>query len=354
MFNDLLNLDYLTGWTGFAVVACGIALLVFACLKVFGRVPPPAEASFGNQPQTSEELSRLRDILRPRPVEGRDETQIGPELLQAGYYRPSALPTYMAIRTFLIAAPIAIAGFLALSAPDRTTTTRFLIGGAIAAALGFSIPRVIIGAQARSRKRQIEKGLPVALDLITLGLLAGQNVQSSFRRVGEELRRAFPVLSDEMKLTLNQADLNTFPHALEQWAQRCGVVEVQNLSVVLSQADRLGSDVTPGLLELSQTFRTSLRQRADASANRAGFWMLFPTVFCMWIPAAMILAMPVFFQFQEQRRQATEAMRPLGGDPTKSTADQVTELQDAASLTPARISALLNPPIPAKTDNDGR
>jgi hypothetical protein len=309
---DLIS-EWMSGWTGFAIVAGGIGLFFYALIGLFGRRPAPQE-TFGQSADVSEDLARLKDILRPKPLEGRDEEQIGPELLQAGFYRPAALPIYLVVRTFLIAAPVCICGFLALSAPDRETSVRLAIIGVVLAVLGFSVPRIIIGTMAKRRRSQIERGLPVALDLITLGLLAGQNVQSAFRKVSGEIRRAYPVLSDEMNLTLKQADLNTFPHALEQWGARSGVNEVQNLSVVLSQADRLGTDSSNALLELAQTFRTSLRQRADAQANRAGFWMLFPTVFCMWIPAAMVLAMPLYFQFQEQRRQATEAMRPDNGD----------------------------------------
>ena len=62
------------------------------------------------------------------------------------------------------------------------------------AALGYSIPRVYINIIARNRRRDIEAGLPTAVDMIVLGLLAGQNVMKSFQRVAFEIRRSFPIL----------------------------------------------------------------------------------------------------------------------------------------------------------------
>jgi hypothetical protein len=97
--------------------------------------------------------------------------------------------------------------------------------------------------------------------------------------------------------------------ALEQWSDRSGVPEVQNVSVAVSQADRLGVNVADALMELSTNFRTGMRQKADAAANRASVWMLFPTIACLWIPAALVLAAPVFFEFQDRRVKTREAIR---------------------------------------------
>ena len=196
---------------------------------------------------------------------------------------------------------------------------------ALAVAVGFSLPRAYIGIVARARRRQIERGLPVALDLTSLALLGGQNVQSAFERAAEAVRPTYPVLAEEMGLVLRQAELKTFPMALEQWSVRSGVPEVQNVSVAISQADRLGVNVADALMELSTNFRTGLRQKADATANRAGVWMLFPTLLCLWIPAAMILIAPVFFEFQDRRVKAREAVRKVGNP--EATAND--SLQDA-------------------------
>lgn len=345
-----LDLGFISGWTGFAIVGGAIAILCFLLLRAFGRTeqPQPLTPAGDNDDKVSEELDRLRDIIRPRGEVGRDEEQIGPELLQAGYYRPGALSTYLTIRTLLVAVPIFIAGFMAFVAP-ASEVPKILIIGAVVAVLGYSVPRVIIGFQARSRKRHLERGLPVALDLVTLGLLAGQNVQAAFKRVADDIRPSFPILADEMTLTMKQAELNTFPHALDEWGNRCGVAEVQTLALTLGQAERLGTDTSNSILELAQSFRTAMRQRADAHANRAVFWMLFPTILCLWIPAAVVLVSPMIFDFQQRRQLSREAMNAEEGDPNKPISEQYKEIlkknddfeRDINSIIPQSTGAVI-------------
>jgi hypothetical protein len=62
-------------------------------------------------------------------------------------------------------------------------------------------------------------------------------------------------------------------------------------------------------LEYAQNLRTTLRQRADTKANQTMFWMLFPTLLCLWIPAAIVLIGPAVLEFQNFRRAGTEQLR---------------------------------------------
>ncbi|MCI0455825.1 MAG: type II secretion system F family protein [Gemmataceae bacterium] len=241
------------------------------------------------------------------PMTATDRTALEKELREAGFYRPTALMEYAAIRAVLVILPLLVALGLALLA-DRERMTMILIGGAIVAILGYSVPRLYVNYLARKRSREIERGLPVAIDLLTLGLSGGQNILAALARVSHELRHSFPVLAAELQIVLRQAELRSLPFALQQFANRVGVPEVRNLSLILTQAERLGTDISTALLEFSSNFRTTLRQRADAQANRASFWMLFPTILCLWIPAAIVLVGPVFFEFVERRRETTRLL----------------------------------------------
>jgi tight adherence protein C len=307
--SENLHLD-LTGWTGFAVIAAIVGVATFAFLRALAR-HAPAEPRVG--PSASDTEIDLADLERRLATErrGRDEEQIAPELRQAGYYDPRALRRFQLIRAGLMLVPLCVTAFLAVSA-EAVYVPRIILWGALAVVAGFSLPRAYIGLVARARRRQIERGLPVALDLTSLALLGGQNVLGAFRQAGQAVRATYPVLAEEMGLVLKQAELKTFPMALEQWSERSGVPEVQNVSVAIGQADRLGVNVADALLELSSNFRTGLRQKADAAANRASVWMLAPTLLCLWIPAALVLISPIFFEFQERRARAAEAVRKTG------------------------------------------
>ena len=89
-------------------------------------------------------------------------------------------------------------------------------------------------------------------------------------------------------------------------ADRVQVPEVRNLAMILAQSEKLGTDVSAVLLEYSNNFRTSLRQRADAQANRMNFWLLIPIIFFLWIPCVIVLLGPPILEFREGRREAME------------------------------------------------
>lgn len=227
------------------------------------------------------------------------------ELKAAGYYRNAALLEYGAVRTILVVTPLVVAGLLALFV-DPTQVPSVLIGGGIIGLLGYSLPRLFIYFRGKLRGRSIEQGLPLAIDMLTLCLSAGQNILMAFQRVSSEIRFAHHILADELDIVRQQAELRSLPHALQQWADRVQVDEVRNLSMILIQSERLGTDTCSALLEYSNSLRTNLRQRADAKANKTMFWMLFPTLLCLWIPAAIVLIGPAVLEFQQHRKTAMQ------------------------------------------------
>lgn len=230
------------------------------------------------------------------------------ELRHAGFYRPSALIEYRAIRAVLIFVPILLALVLATLVERSAVITVLIIGG-ILAILGYSLPRIYLNYVAARRINSIRRGLPVAIDLISLGLTAGQNVLAAVQRASEQIDLSYPDLAYELRVVVHQARLNTLPHALEKFADRVDLQEARSLAVLVSQAQMLGADTATALLDFSTAYRTNLRHQAEQQANRASFWMLFPSILCLWIPAGIILMGPIFFEFRHQREQSAEIMQ---------------------------------------------
>lgn len=227
------------------------------------------------------------------------------ELRLAGFYRPTAVLEYTAVRALLVLLPLLAGGAAALLAPPADVGRIVLFTG-LAAGLGYSLPRVYLTARARTRARQIEHALPLTIDLLTLCLSAGQNLLDSLRQVSEELHFSHPVVAGELAIAQRHAALHSLENAMKQWAERTPIPEVTNLALLLIQSERLGTDAAGTLLEMSNYLRVSLRQRAEAQANRVSFWMLFPSVFCFWIAAAIILITPPYLQFFQYREQAAQ------------------------------------------------
>ena len=213
----------------------------------------------------------MTDVLaRGLPGESRDREEILPELVRAGVYAPTALAEYRAVRAVLVLTPLFAAAAVALLVQQRYIPY-VALGGMVLAMLGFALPRLYVTIRARNRSAEIERGLPVFADMLSIALLAGQGLSGALRRVTIQLRNAFPQMVEELELVIRQMEMLNLNAAFEQWANRSQLADVRNLAVILGQTQRLGNDVTTGLMEYATNLRTGARQRADARAQRAQF-----------------------------------------------------------------------------------
>jgi tight adherence protein C len=293
--------------TTIAVLTVGMVLCMVLAIGSWimeRRQRYDAEAVTGDHPV---EASLLLGAMTPGlasqfPLMPSRESAIAQEIREAGFYHRSALMEYQAVRTVLILLPLVVGGVLTALAP-RDQIPLYALMTAIGAGLGASLPRYYINARAKHRARQIERGLPITLDLVNLGLSAGQTIFAALNTVVGKIAKPFPVLAKEMKIVVEQAELSNLPLALAHFADRTNVPDVRNLAMVLAQTDRLGTDISGGLLEYSNNLRTNMRHRAEAQANRANFWMLIPTVCCLWVAAALMLVMPVYYDFMKRREE---------------------------------------------------
>ena len=236
------------------------------------------------------------------PMGAEDRGDLQRELRIAGYYRPTALLEYAALRTVLTIAPVVAAGVIALFTETQQYAMWVWISGIILAMLGFSLPRLFVHYRGKARMGEIEKGLPIAIDMLILCLSAGLNVLNSLQRVVKELHGAFPVLGYEFEIVRRQAELRTLEFALAQFADRTGLINVRNLAVILSHSENLGTDAVATLKEYADSLRTNMRQRADEMANKAPFKMLFPA-YLMAIGAAILIISPTVLEFRSFRRE---------------------------------------------------
>lgn len=255
------------------------------------------------------------------PMSEEKKTELQRDLLTAGFYRKTALVEYGAIRAVLTFTPLILALAWALLV-DREQMLNLVFLGVLGAMAGFSLPRLYLVIRGKIRTRQIERALPVAVDMLVMCLSAGLNLLTSIRRVRRELRHAHPVLAQEFEIIHLQAELSSLQHALQQFAERVQVPEVRNLAMILVQSERLGTDTSAALLEYSNNLRTNIRQRADAYANKTMFWMLFPTLLCLWIPAAIILIGPAVLEFNEYRRTGLQEQQRTAREELQNLREQ--------------------------------
>jgi tight adherence protein C len=205
----------------------------------------------------------------------------------------TAVDNVLALRALLTALPLLIAGYVGLVVPTDKVVIAAVVG-VVTALVGFSVPRTWVQWKAKAHDRLAEKALPATLDLLSLSLAAGQGLTAAIGHTSRELRRAHPVMADELRVTLRFAEMHSLAFALEALCDRFPTGEMRTLALILEQSHRLGSDVAAALTQYADHSKTMLRQRAEAKANRTSFWMLFPTIFCLLMASAIILIGPAY------------------------------------------------------------
>jgi tight adherence protein C len=173
----------------------------------------------------------------------------------------------------------------------------FGIAGAI---VGYLIPAYIVARRIRARKKQIQNGLPDALDLLIVSLEAGLALDQAILKCAEELAIAYPALSEELQLVNTETRAGKpRVEALKNFAKRTQVDDVRALVAMLVQTERFGTSVAQALRTHAEESRVKRRQRAEERAAKLSVKLIFPLVFLL-LPAFFVVALgPGIIKFIE-------------------------------------------------------
>jgi tight adherence protein C len=289
----------MSDWPVLALIFTVTAALAFLGLAAFTLFetrdddtnPEPVPRLFGP-------FTPLIAGLLPSTASGR--LAIQKDLLRAGFFEPVALINFLAVRSLTTYIPLLAGEILAVFTEDPISLYSF-IAGILLAILGYAIPRILLSSIADSRTEEIRRGLPMLMDTLGLTLSTGASLPSGLLRSGEAIRRGNPELSREVRVVVAHGEMRGLSYALDRWKDRQPIPELGSFVYLLGQSDRLGTNITPGLWELSASLQVSARQRAEAAANRANFYMIFPTVFCLLVAAGLILIGPNLVRLDDLR-----------------------------------------------------
>jgi tight adherence protein C len=160
-----------------------------------------------------------------------------------------------------------------------------------AAAIGYALPGFVLARKTAQRQKQIENGLPDALDLLIVCVEAGAGLDAAIVKASEELSLAYPALANEFRLITTETRAGK-PRleAFRNFAQRTGVEDVRSLVTMLVQTDRFGTSIAQALRTHAATSRVKRRQRAEERAAKLGVKLVFPLVFCLF-PALYVVVL---------------------------------------------------------------
>jgi tight adherence protein C len=229
-------------------------------------------------------LPEIVSLSNPTPADGwqqlskvfarspKEMNRLRLRLSRAGFRRPSAPVIYAALEavTPIVAAlvPLVMLGL----------RRGWMIAGALAL-LAFFVPGMVVEHFASRRRREIENGLPDALDLLVVCIEAGSGLDQAIVKASEELAITYPTLAEELKtLTTEIRAGKPRIDAFKSLADRTKVDDVRALVAMLVQTDRFGTSVGQALRTHADTSRTKRRQRAEEKAQKIGVKLVFPLV----------------------------------------------------------------------------
>jgi tight adherence protein C len=222
----------------------------------------------------------LRSLGRLLPQQNAERTRA--QLEQAGNPYGLTVLDYYGVRLLVFLAVVVGAYLLTARSQGFWISVR---NAALAGVFGFILPVYWLRSRVRNRKHDIQRALPDALDMLTIGVEAGLAFESAMVRVGEQWKNA---LTREFRRAVGEMRVGmTREEALERMAERCDVPDLTTFVAVLVQSGQMGVSIADVLHAQAEAMRIRRRQRAEELARQAGIKMLIPLVFFIF-PALMI------------------------------------------------------------------
>jgi tight adherence protein C len=238
-----------------------------------------------DQTRLTENVSpRLQSVASKLPKSPKDMSRLRRRLASAGIYGFGAA---VCVSLLELGLPVLFAGAVLSQMHDRTGW----MFAAIAGAIGYLVPGLVLGRLVSKRQRRIENGLPDALDLIVVCVEAGCSLDQGIMKTTEELEMPHPDLASEMRTITSEVRAGK-PRieAFKNFAARTRVDDVRALVAMLVQTDRFGTSIAQALRTHAATSRQKRRQRAEERAAKVGVKLVFPLVFFLF-PAFYVVTL---------------------------------------------------------------
>jgi len=241
----------------------------------------------------------FRSIGETIPASKNDKNPYRLRLSSAGYRWPSALPVFYGIK---VGSALFAAGFLGtIALLYRGEASATFVPMLCGAGLGFLLPDRVLSSRVRDRVLRLRAAIPPALDLMVLGLEAGQALDQSIADASRGIKRTHPDLSGELaQLYLDLRTGATRTEAFRAFGSRNKEPELRKLSNLLIDSDRFGVSLGPALRTHAKYLRTRFRQHAQESARKVGVKLIFPVFFLIFPSVLLVTLGPACMMMYQQ------------------------------------------------------
>lgn len=240
--------------------------------------------------------------LKFTPQKALDDIQ--QKLEQAGNPKGLNPTNFLAIRFLAAFGILAFMTFLfsASDNPNQSTFMKFAMTVGFSL-IGFALPNLLITSKINSRREEVRKALPDAMDLLTICVEAGLGFEAAMKKVQEkwedELAMAFGRALQEIQLGKVRRE------ALRDMADRIGLQELDSFVAAVIQSEQLGVSMAKIMRIQSDDMRTKRRQMAEQEAQKAPVKMLIPMTLLIFPTIMLILMGPAILMMARKTLVAT-------------------------------------------------
>lgn len=288
------------------------------------RLVKEEERLFGAREDEQTVAEDVGDFLRKRVsplarfsasdgVEGED-SPLRRKLVTGGFYAASAVPVFLGIKTlltFLFPILLLVAnGILHFNLQGSTMVMVLLV----CAATGYFLPNVMLSAIVDRRNQEMYEIFPDVLDLLRICVESGLSMDVAIVRVRDEIRIRSRAMAEEFRIiSLEQRAGASRNMALNNFAKRINLPDVDSLVSTLIQADRFGTSIAESLRIHSENLRLNRRLKAEELAAKIGTKILMPLIFCIFPLIFIVILAPAVSQvIHSMRGDATPASSESG------------------------------------------
>lgn len=233
------------------------------------------------------------------PKSEQEMTTLRVKLANAGIRRENAAGLFLASKTVLGV------GLTVLSLAVTWTggyEAKHVFGlTALLGGVGFMLPNLWLWLGTKQRQEAVRHGLADALDLMVISVEAGLGLDAALQRVGEEMKKVHPELSEEMGIATLETQMGV-PRAesLANLALRTGVAEMKALVAIITQAEKFGTSVAKALRNQADSLRVKRRLAAEERAQKTTVKLMLPLVLFIFPAIFVVLLGPALLQIMRQ------------------------------------------------------
>jgi tight adherence protein C len=224
-------------------------------------------------------LARIAVRLDPRATEER----VGLKLVASGLARVLSPTEFLAAKVVLAGGGVILGGAIGTLAGSSLKAA--LLAAALGL-LGFFVLDIVVTTRMRSRREEMRRDLPDALDVLAVSVEAGLGFDGALAKLGEH--KSGPLV-EQFELVLSELGIGeSRSYALRRMSDRVDIPELTSVVSALIQSEQLGTPLGRILRTQATESRHRRRIAAEERAMKAPVKMVVPTGLFIF-PAMLIV-----------------------------------------------------------------